>query len=62
MDSLDAIVAQVEALSGTPDDCAYLASLLKQSDSVLTAHAPRLSYALTALDPVKHSLGYLYLL
>jgi COP9 signalosome complex subunit 3 len=62
MDSLDAVVAQVQALSGTPDDCAHLANLLKQTDNVLTVHAPRLSYALAALDPSKHSLGYLYLL
>ncbi|CAM6121819.1 unnamed protein product [Calypogeia fissa] len=62
MDSLDAVVAQVQALSGNPDDCAHLANLLKQSDNVFSAHAPRLPYALAALDPAKHSLGYLYLL
>ncbi|OAE24292.1 hypothetical protein AXG93_1052s1150 [Marchantia polymorpha subsp. ruderalis] len=62
MDSLDAVVTQVQALSGSADDCVHLAGLLKQSESVLAVHAPRLLYALAALDPAKHSLGYLYLL
>ncbi|KAG6548598.1 hypothetical protein Mapa_010087 [Marchantia paleacea] len=62
MDSLDAVVTQVQALSGSADDCVHLAGLLKQSENVLAVHAPRLLYALAALDPAKHSLGYLYLL
>ncbi|KAH8942310.1 hypothetical protein BDL97_14G092300 [Sphagnum fallax] len=61
MDSLDALVAQVQGFSGT-DDLLHLFSLLKQSDELLHTHAPRLQYALSSLDPAKHSLGYLYLL
>jgi COP9 signalosome complex subunit 3 len=61
MDSLDALVAQVQGFSGN-DDLLHLFSLLKQSDELLHTHAPRLQYALSSLDPAKHSLGYLYLL
>lgn len=62
MDALDQLVAQVQALSGSEQDVVHLSSMLKQADDLLHAHALRLGYALTALDPAKHSLGYLYLL
>jgi hypothetical protein len=62
MDALDALVAQVQGFSGNEQDLVHLSSLLKQADELLVTHAPRLAYALAALNPAKHSLGYLYFL
>ncbi|KAI5058837.1 hypothetical protein GOP47_0027007 [Adiantum capillus-veneris] len=63
MDSLDNIVAQVQGLSGTPEDLAHLASVLKQcDDSISTKASSRLLAALSLLDPALHSLGYLVFL
>lgn len=62
MDALDALVAQVQGFSGNEQDLVHLSSLLKQADELLATHAPRLTYALAALNLFKHSLGYLYFL
>lgn len=62
MDALDQLVTQVQALSGSEQDVAHLSTVLKQADELLHTHALRLGYALAALNPAKHSLGYLYLL
>lgn len=63
MDTLDNIVAQVQGLSGSPEDLAHLAGLLKQCDDTISGKASaRLLAALSLLDPVLHSLGYLVFL
>lgn len=62
MDALDQLLAQVQALSGSDQDVAHLHTMLKQADELLHSHIPRLAYALAALHPPKHSLGYLYFL
>ena len=62
MDALDQLVAQVQGFSGSEQDVVHLYSLLKQADELLHSHVPRLGFALAALNPAKHSLGYLYIL
>jgi len=62
MDALDQLLTQVQALSGSDQDVAHLSTLLKQADELLHTHVLRLGYALAALHPAKHSLGYLYFL
>lgn len=62
MDSVEALVAHVQALSGNPEEVSHLHSLLKQSEDSLRSQASRLLPFLEQLDPSKHSLGYLYLL
>lgn len=63
MDSLDNIVAQVQGLSGSPEDLSHLLSLLRQCDDSISGKPPARLYAsLSLLDPALHSLGYLVLL
>lgn len=62
MDSLEALVANVQGLSGSGDDILHLQGLLKQSEEVLRLQGLRLGNALHQLDPAKHSLGYLYIM
>ncbi|GMH06827.1 hypothetical protein Nepgr_008667 [Nepenthes gracilis] len=61
METAEALVVQIQALSGSAEDVSHLHSCLKQSEELLrqpTSLAPFLD----RLDPSKHSLGYLYLL
>lgn len=62
MDSMDAMLAQVQGFSDTNDDLTHLHGLLKQNEEALREQGSRLSSLLTQLDPAKHSLGYLYVL
>ncbi|CAO2205585.1 unnamed protein product [Urochloa humidicola] len=63
MESLEALVAHIQGLSGSPDEVAHLHSLLKQADGdSLRNHAAALVPFLAHLSPAAHSLGYLYLL
>ncbi|XP_022683564.1 COP9 signalosome complex subunit 3 isoform X3 [Setaria italica] len=63
MESLEALVAHIQGLSGSPEEVAHLHSLLKQADGdSLRSHAAALVPFLTHLSPEAHSLGYLYLL
>lgn len=64
MDSLDAVVAQVQALSGSPDDVAHLNTVLsvQSMEELLSKTSSRLGPSLARLDGSRHSLGYLYLL
>ncbi|PAN33394.1 hypothetical protein PAHAL_6G017500 [Panicum hallii] len=63
MESLEALVAHIQGLSGSPEEVAHLHSLLKQADGdSLRAHAAALVPFLAHLSPGAHSLGYLYLL
>ncbi|KAK2969810.1 hypothetical protein RJ640_028090 [Escallonia rubra] len=62
MSSVDALVAQIQGLSGNSSDIHQLHGHLKQSDQFLHAESTRLAPVLAQLDPAKHSLGYLYLL
>jgi len=62
MDSMDAMLAQVQGFSATNDDLTHLHGLLKQNEEALREQGPRLSSLLSQLDPAKHSLGYLYVL
>lgn len=62
MESVGAVVAHIQGLSGSFDEVAHLHSLLKQSEDYLTSQGPRLALFLEQLDPAKHSLGYLFLL
>ncbi|KAK1270380.1 COP9 signalosome complex subunit 3 [Acorus gramineus] len=61
-DSIEALVAHVQALSGTLEDLNHLHSLLKQREDSLHSQASQLLPFFEQLDPFKHSLGYLYLL
>lgn len=62
MDSIEGVIAYIQALSADPHEIPHLHSLLKQSDDSLHSQASRLAPFLDRLDPSKHSLGYLYLL
>ncbi|KAJ7540488.1 hypothetical protein O6H91_10G017600 [Diphasiastrum complanatum] len=65
MDSLEVLVAQVQALSGSTDDLLHLHGLLKQLDDSLQQqqqHHQAIQQCLLQLDPAKHSLGFLYFL
>lgn len=62
MESVEALVAHIQGLSGNSDEVSHLHSLLKQSEDSLRSLASRLLPFLEQLDPSKHSLGYLYLL
>lgn len=60
---MDNLVAQVQGLSGSPEDLNHLQTLLKQcEDSISGKPSARLHAALGQLDPAHHSLGYLVLL
>ncbi|GLJ36631.1 hypothetical protein SUGI_0737010 [Cryptomeria japonica] len=65
MDPLDALIAQVQGFSDSNADVTHLHGLLKEFDAQSPLHelpSARLSHLLSQLDPVKHSLGYLYVL
>lgn len=62
MDSMDAMLTQVQGFSATNDDLTHLQGLLKQNEEALREQGSRLSSLFTQLDPAKHSLGYLYVL
>jgi hypothetical protein len=63
MATLEALVAQVQALSGA-DDLLSLHSVLKgpAQDAVLRQSAAGLLTAVANLEPAVHSLGCMYLL
>ncbi|KAI4350543.1 hypothetical protein L6164_004990 [Bauhinia variegata] len=62
MGPLEALVAQIQALSGSAGDVSRLHSILKQADDTLRIESTRLSSVLSQLDPASHSLGFLYIL
>ncbi|THU43989.1 hypothetical protein C4D60_Mb02t02650 [Musa balbisiana] len=62
MESVQAVVAHIQALSGSHEEVADLHSLLKQSEGALRSRAARLGPFLHQLDPSAHTLGYLFLL
>ncbi|KAM3211435.1 hypothetical protein ACQJBY_064917 [Aegilops geniculata] len=63
MESVEALVAHIQGLSGSPDELAQLHGLLKQADGdALRVHSAGLLPFLSHLHPGAHSLGYLYLL
>ncbi|KAK8969083.1 COP9 signalosome complex subunit 3 [Platanthera guangdongensis] len=62
MDSVEALVAHIQGLSGNPTEISHLHSILKQSEETLRAHASNLAPYIEQLQPSIHSLGYLYLL
>ncbi|CAL9065640.1 unnamed protein product [Musa banksii] len=62
MESVEAVVAHIQALSGSHEEVADLHSLLKQSEGALRSRAARLGPFLHQLDPSAHTLGYLFLL
>ncbi|KAL3526317.1 hypothetical protein ACH5RR_010973 [Cinchona calisaya] len=65
MNSVEAVVAQIQGLSGsgsTAQDLVHLHTLLKQSDEFLSSDSGRAASLLSQLDPCIHSLGYLYIL
>ncbi|XP_062195786.1 COP9 signalosome complex subunit 3-like isoform X2 [Phragmites australis] len=63
MESVEALVAHIQGLSGSPQEVAHLHNLLKQADcESLRAHSAAFVQFLAHLQPETHSLGYLYLL
>ena len=64
MGTLEALLAQIVALSGNPDDLGGLQTTLKapQADNVMRQNAGGLLAAAASLDAAAHSLGCLYLL
>ncbi|CAL9206354.1 unnamed protein product [Musa hybrid cultivar] len=62
MESVEAVVAHIQGLSGSQEEVAHLHSLLKQSEDALRSQAARLGAFLHQLDPSVHTLGYLFLL
>ncbi|GAB2278562.1 COP9 signalosome complex subunit 3 [Dionaea muscipula] len=62
METVEAAVAQIQALSGSIEDVSHLNGLLKQSEDSLRLKSTVLSPYLDQLDPSTHSLGYLYFL
>ncbi|KAG0467860.1 hypothetical protein HPP92_017188 [Vanilla planifolia] len=62
METVEALVAHIQGLSGNPDEVSHLHSLLKQSEETLRLQVSRLAPFIKELDPAIHSLGYLYLL
>lgn len=62
MNSVESVVAQIQALSGSAADISHLHNLLKQSDDVFRSQASRFAPCLSLLEPSIHSLGYLYIL
>ncbi|GJN39794.1 hypothetical protein PR202_gb28936 [Eleusine coracana subsp. coracana] len=63
MESVEALVAHIQGLSGSPEELAHLHSLLKQADGEsLRANSAAFVPFLAQLQPETHSLGYLYLL
>lgn len=62
MGSLENVVAQIQALSGSPSDLSSLVGNLKQAESVLRHNQGGLLTAVATLDAGAHSLGIVYLL
>ncbi|XP_047310863.1 COP9 signalosome complex subunit 3 [Impatiens glandulifera] len=62
MNSVEALLAQIQGLSSTPEDVNHLHDALKHSEDLLRSEAPRFAAHLPELDPSNHSLGYLYIL
>ena len=62
MDSVEAVVTQIQGLFGGSGDISLLHSLWKQADDLLHNESTRLAPFLEQLDPPIHTLGYLYLL
>ncbi|KAF5746942.1 putative 26S proteasome regulatory subunit S3 [Tripterygium wilfordii] len=62
MNAVEALVAQIQGLSGSVADLSHLHNLLKQADDSLLNESTRLLPFLDQLDPSKHSLGYLFIL
>ena len=62
MESVEAVVAHIQGLSGSQEEVAHLHSLLKQSEDALRSQAARLGAFFHQLDPSVHTLGYLFLL
>ncbi|KAF3628848.1 COP9 signalosome complex subunit 3 [Capsicum annuum] len=62
MNSMESLLAQIQALSSTASDQAQLHSFLKQSEELLHSDFSLLFSSLPQLDPSQHSLGFLYIL
>ncbi|XP_078447448.1 proteasome component (PCI) domain protein [Wolffia australiana] len=62
MESSEALVAHIQALSGSSEEISQLQSLLKQAEESFPTQAGQLFSILGQLEPSKHSLGYLYIL
>ncbi|KAK9288204.1 hypothetical protein L1049_016653 [Liquidambar formosana] len=62
MDSVEAVVAQIQGLSSNGADIQHLHNQLKQAEERLHSQSTQLSSFHDQLDPSKHSLGYLYIL
>ncbi|KAF6135432.1 hypothetical protein GIB67_027306 [Kingdonia uniflora] len=61
MDSFEALVAHIQGFSSNFNDLSHLHSFLKQSKNSLRFQANRLAPVLDQLDPLKHTLGYLFI-
>ncbi|XP_060672523.1 COP9 signalosome complex subunit 3 isoform X2 [Ziziphus jujuba] len=62
MDSVQALITQIQGLSSSAGDVSRLHSNLKQAEETIFSESARLFSALDQLDPSIHSLGYLYIL
>eukprot|EP00897_Mesotaenium_endlicherianum_P004396 jgi/Mesen1/3985/ME000210S03225 len=62
MGSLETLLTQVQALSGTTEDLVQLQGLLKQTEDTFSKSPSQLNDFLGALDPARHSLAWLYVL
>ncbi|XP_010550198.1 PREDICTED: COP9 signalosome complex subunit 3 [Tarenaya hassleriana] len=62
MSSVEGVIAQILGLSGSSKDLFSLHEILKGEEESLRAHSAALLPSLDQLDPLKHSLGFLYLL
>ncbi|KAI4388749.1 hypothetical protein MLD38_001053 [Melastoma candidum] len=62
--SLENLVTQIQALSGSVEDIAHLHTILKTADESLhsTGEPALLVSFLDQVDPCNHSLGYLFIL
>lgn len=59
---MEALVTQIQGLSGSPEDLAQLNQQLKGQVASLASQPAVVQPAFLALDPIQHSLGQLYLL
>ncbi|XP_010420055.1 PREDICTED: COP9 signalosome complex subunit 3 [Camelina sativa] len=62
MNSLEAVIASIQGLSGSAGDLSALHDLLRGAENSLRAEPDVNFSTLTQLDASKHSLGYLYFL
>lgn len=62
MNSAESLVAQIQGLSSNIGDLNQLRTYLKQSEDSILSEPARLEPFLSELDPLVHSLGYLYIL